>query len=109
MGDEQGYDDQFNDGLFRKAVHISQRERPAMWPTNVTGMRRHTSHEQGGGAAFGRDTAHSNYRCRGQVAQQTPLYQQGQPRPYKPSWQGRGWWHHDPARGGWSWVDSGAR
>lgn len=42
--DAVGYDDQFNDGLFRSTLNASRLERPRMWPKSVSEMRHHTSY-----------------------------------------------------------------
>jgi len=115
MGDEQGYDDQFNDGLFQTTLHASRRERPDMWPKSVSEMRNHTSYG-GQGMTPGHETGHSDYVGRRPYASGAPYHHQ--PKFYKPFWHDRahpktgnwhgygGRWYHDPSRGGWIWIDS---
>ena len=86
MGDNQGFDDQFNDGVFRTALHTSKLTRPKMWPKAVSEMRKHTSYG-GQGMAANHDTGHSNYMVR---------------RPYVP----RGTMQFHPGKGKWIWVDA---
>ncbi len=111
MGD-QGFDDQFNDGLFVTSLHTSIRQRPRMWPKSVSEMRGHTDYGNQGMNDW--DTAHSDFMAR------RPYYQQAQF--YKPFWhdlshpRNQRVWHgfhghqyYDPSYGGWRWIDSGAR
>lgn len=80
MSSDQGYDDQFDGGLFRVGLHASARAQPRMWPKSVSEMRRHTSYG-GQGLAPGYETSHSDFMRR---------------RPY-----------HALARlpaGGWAWI-----
>ena len=70
MGDDQGFDDQFNDGLFRTSLNNSRLKRPHMWPKSVSEMRSHTAYG-GQGMSGSHDTGHSTY-----IAQ----------RPYAPLW-----------------------
>jgi hypothetical protein len=86
MGDDQGFDDQFNDGLFRTSLNNTRLERPRMWPKSVSEMRQHTSYG-GQGMSSNHDTGHSTYMVR---------------RPYVP----RGEWHFHHGRNGWVWVDA---
>lgn len=91
MGDDQGFDDQFNDGLFRTSLNNSRLERPRMWPKSVSEMRHHTSY---GGQVMSsnHDTGHSAYMVR---------------RPYVPrDIPTRGEWHYHHGRGAWVWVDA---
>ena len=101
MGDDQGYDDQFNDGLFRTTYHTSKQERPKMWPKSVSEMRHHTSYG-GQGMARSNDAAYSEYmdrRASGGSASggaRAPYYTQ--PSFHKPFWndnasQKNGQWH----------------
>lgn len=76
---ENGYDDQFNDGIFRASRSASRLERPNKWPKSVSEMRRHTfygrqgmptantrSHTYYGGQGMSTayDTAHIAYVAR---------------------------------------------
>ncbi len=45
---EQGFDEQFNDGLFMTSRHITRRSRPAKWPKSVSEMRAGTTFEAQG-------------------------------------------------------------
>ena len=65
MGDEQGYDDQFNDGLFQATVHNGRRDRPGKWPKSVSEMRQHTVYT-GQNSVPDRGDAHSNFMTRRQ-------------------------------------------
>lgn len=73
MGDEQGYDDQFNDGLFQATVRNGKRDRPGMWPKSVSEMRQHTQYT-GQGPAPDREDAHSNFMTRRRPAQESFEY-----------------------------------
>ena len=119
MGDENSYDDQFNDGLFRTTLHASRRDRPGMWPKSVSEMRGHTSYG-GQGMALGHDTAHSRYmERRPYIAKPQGYY--NRPQYYMPFWHDvahpksgdwygyGGQWYHDPVRGGWVWINSNSR
>jgi hypothetical protein len=44
MGD-QGFDDQFNEGIFQASLHNTSRLRPHMWPKSTSEMRRYTSYD----------------------------------------------------------------
>jgi len=71
MGDE-GFDDQFDDGLFHATLHGSRRERPDQWPRSVSEMRGHTAHDQkstSNGALS--DIAHSDQMTHRQAKQQS--------------------------------------
>jgi hypothetical protein len=85
MGDSQGFDDQFNDGLFRASLHTSKLTRPRMWPKSVSEMRNYTSYGSEG-MANDYDTGHSSFMMR---------------RPYAP----RGAWLFNFGRGSWEWAD----
>jgi len=79
MGDSQGFDNMFNDGLFRTGLHTSIRARPPMWPAAVTEMRKHTFYG-GQGMSSNHDVGYSTYVTkRPYVAQQSR-------RPTKWSW-----------------------
>jgi hypothetical protein len=86
MGDNQGFDEQFNDGLFRTSLNNSRLTRPHMWPKSVSEMRRHTFYG-GQGMSSNHDIGHSAYMVR---------------RSYAP----RREWHYDHGRGAWVWVDA---
>ena len=85
MGD-QGFDDQFNDGLFKTTLHNSSLRRPSMWPKSVSEMRHHTSYA-GQGMPREQDTGHSDFMIRRPSAR-------------------RGGWLYVPTRHKWVWVDT---
>jgi hypothetical protein len=60
MSEGQGYDDMFNDGLFRSSFRASHLRRPNMWPKSVSEMRVYTSYG-GQGMSLGHDTGHSTF------------------------------------------------
>ena len=62
MGD-QGFDDQFNDGLFTTGFHASVRRCPRQWPKSVSEMRQHTSYE-GQGMDDTSESAYSDYQSK---------------------------------------------
>jgi hypothetical protein len=62
MGD-QGYDDQFDDGLFQTSLHASARCRPTQWPRSTSEMRGYTDYGFGG-MPEGHDTGYSDYMSR---------------------------------------------
>jgi hypothetical protein len=84
MSENQGFDDQFNDGLFHMSLNNSRLERPHLWPKSVSEMRRHTFYG-GQGMTKDHDTNHNTYVVR---------------HPTKGEWQ----YHH--GRHGWIWVDT---
>jgi hypothetical protein len=121
MGDEQGYDDQFDDGVFRSTLHASARQRPCMWPRSVSEMRNHTTYWWQGMPA-GHDTGYSDHVTRGRCPQaqhqghhpqhldrpfwNEPGHPRNNPR-YNPGYSGHA--YYDPARGGWVNIDSYTR
>ena len=71
MGDSQGFDNMFNDGLCKTGLHTSIRARPLMWPASMTEMRKHTFYG-GQGMSTNHDVGHSTYVTkRPYVAQQS--------------------------------------
>ncbi len=42
----EGFDDMFNEGLFRAGLHNSIVSRPAKWPKSTSEMGRHTSYTE---------------------------------------------------------------
>lgn len=85
MSNEQGFDDQFNEGLFRTTLNNTRLERPGQWPRSVSEMRHHTSY--GGEAMTNKhDAEHSAYVVR------TPQAPNGE-------------WHYHHGRHSWVWVD----
>jgi hypothetical protein len=42
-GGGKGFDDEFNDGIFRASLKGSSLSRPQKWPGSVSEMRKHTS------------------------------------------------------------------
>ena len=90
MADNQGFDDQFNDGLFRTSLNNTRLERPRMWPKSVSEMRHHTEYGSQGmtGAP---DTGHSEFMVR---------------RPLHGAAPKRGEWHYHHGRQNWVWVDT---
>jgi hypothetical protein len=126
MGD-QGFDDAFNDGLFRTSLSASIRKRPERWPKSPSEMRRYTDYSLNGHlhedtGAY--ETAHSDFQLRRPYdtmnqGGRPPYYTQ--PSFYKPPLQdlasplnnqlwsnapyvGPAYW--DPARGGYVWIAS---
>jgi hypothetical protein len=79
MGDE-GFDDQFDDGLFRTNRNNSALRRPRMWPKSVSEMRGKTNYG-GQGMSQSWDTALSDFSARRPYNQQAA---QGPPRPRAP-------------------------
>lgn len=92
MANNQGFDEQFNDGLFRTSLNNSRLERPRMWPKSVSEMRHHTEYGSQGMTGVS-DTGHSSYMVR---------------RPSEPSPRGapRGEWHYHHGQQKWVWVDT---
>jgi hypothetical protein len=62
MGD-QGYDDQFDDGVFRASRIIGARNRPNQWPKSTSEMRGYTDYGFGG-MPDNHDTGFSDYMAR---------------------------------------------
>jgi hypothetical protein len=56
----EGFDDQFNDGVFRNSLNNSRLTRPQMWPKSVSEMRVHTSFA-GQGMPTQNEAAHSEF------------------------------------------------
>jgi hypothetical protein len=98
MGDEQGYDDQFNDGLFQATLNNSGLSRPHKWPKSVSEMRHHTTYGFQG-MSSDQDTAHSDYMGRRGATE----------RPYQPP---APYYNHpqykNHSRNGWTWMNSGS-
>ena len=63
MGD-QGFDDQFNDRVFRTTFHNSKQYRPRLWPKSVSEMRPYTSYANQGMTDNDMDISHSNFIMR---------------------------------------------
>jgi hypothetical protein len=90
MADNQGFDDQFNDGLFRTSLNNSRLERPRMWPKSVSEMRNYT--EYGGQGMTGApNTGHSEFMVSRTLHGAAPK---------------RGEWHYHHGRQNWVWVDT---
>lgn len=75
MGDKQGFDDRFNDGLFAASLHNSKKGRPKQWPKSVSEMRGHTSYENQGMSTGDHDTGYSNHMGRRPYLAQSQLGQ----------------------------------
>jgi hypothetical protein len=71
MGDDQSFDDQFNDGIFRTSLNASRLERPKMWPKSVSEMRPHTSYGEQA-MHSNHETGHSAYMLRRPYANAAP-------------------------------------
>jgi hypothetical protein len=56
----KGFDDNFNDGVFRASLRTTRQSRPNLWPKSVSEMRRHTFYG-GQGMSNGHDTGHCDY------------------------------------------------
>jgi hypothetical protein len=63
MCEEQGYDDQFNDGLLRSSLATARRTRPAHWPVSTSEMRGRTRYACQG-MAQDHDVLYSLYMTR---------------------------------------------
>jgi hypothetical protein len=84
MGDDRGFDDRFDDGLFRTSLNNSRRARPRKWPKSVSEMRPYTVY--GGQGMHGSHvTEHSAYSVHHPPA---------------------GEWQYHHGRGQWVWVDA---
>jgi hypothetical protein len=79
MGDAQGFDNMFNDGLFKTGLRTSIRQRPSKWPAAVTEMRKHTFYG-GQGMSKDHDVGHSTY-----TTSRHNMTQQSKPAP-PPKW-----------------------
>lgn len=104
MGDESGYDDQFNDGLFGLTLHASKRARPDMWPKSVSEMRGNTSYGEQKMTGDQSETWHSDYMAR-RASDQPAFYKDsGVPREgSRPGLSNGGHWYLMP-HGGWAWF-----
>lgn len=121
MGD-QGYDDQFDNGIFRTSLHASARGRPTQWPKSTSEMRAYTDYGFGG-MSEGHDTWHSDFMTRrpynamnGNTTAPPAVF-------HKPFWNdsanpknGRVWngyfgnQYHDPSYPThWRWIDGSTR
>ncbi len=61
MGDDKGFDDQFNDGLFRATLNVSKLTRPDAWPKSVSEMRSYTQYSGNQGMPHNHDIGHSSF------------------------------------------------
>lgn len=103
MAAEKGYDDQFNDGLFRVTRSTSKMARPMQWPLSVSELRGRTDYGAQGMHAD-HDVAHSNYRVRTQPVQ-SGQFRRAAPGQNAATGAMRGKWNFDAKKNGWVWRD----
>lgn len=69
MGDQGGFDDQFDNGMFRSNLRNGVNRRPQAWPKSVSGMRGMSLYE-GQNMPLGGEAAHSEFIGRRPLAYQ---------------------------------------
>lgn len=100
MSSGRGYDDQFNDGLFRATLNKDKVVTPYKWPKSVSAMRGHTDYTSQGMSNPNSDVRHVDYRIPAK-GQASPTLVGCAPGPYGTCQPGR-----DPHRvPGWIWRE----
>ncbi len=97
MGSTDGYDEQFNDGVFRVSMRPVNRGNS---PASITSMRKHTSY--GEGVPYQSESAHSDFTVR-----RPHWFNRGyNPYVYRSGYGGfRGNYYRDNRTGAMCWLD----